>query len=176
MAMNAETFFSKIPTLEEERDFWRTIRLPNKTWKTTAANRLDDVNASTIGYWNKIGFAPEDVLDVAISSGITTIEWSEALRLAGFFARLVATDIALNAKILRPLPFFSVLVRDTPEMQPLQYGLFHWGVMSTINRGVRAPLSSALAIGLYRALKALSFPMNATKSVQLLSPRVRSDR
>lgn len=78
-------------SLEAERRFFAKLRLPNGTWKTTYPNRLDDLNE-----W-LLEFLPEgrrlDLMDVAVSSGVSTLEWSDQLSARGVEHRLVAGDL-----------------------------------------------------------------------------------
>jgi len=49
-------------------------------YKKTSALRLDDVNKALIALFQKLGVAPNAYLDVAVSSGISTMEWFESLQ------------------------------------------------------------------------------------------------
>ena len=61
-----------------EESFFFQIRLPNGTKKTTYKNRLDDV-ATACNCLLATRPAPLRLMDLAISSGITTNEWMRAL-------------------------------------------------------------------------------------------------
>lgn len=174
MAVSAIDFFLGDPSEAQEREFWSSLRLSNRTFKTTTEKRLGDLNAAAIGYWRETGFAPQSVLDVAASSGVTSIEWLQAMRAAGFAPQMVATDISLNAKIVRLLPFYSVLVRDNAKMEPMQHILFGLPLTPYFNYGIRSSLGAAVTYLLYRPLRALAAPITSEKPVQLVSPKVRA--
>ena len=76
---------------EVEKIFFAKLRLPNGTWKTTYPHRLDDLNDLLLPH------LPRDralaVMDVAVSSGVSTLEWAEQLSANGIEHRLVAADL-----------------------------------------------------------------------------------
>ena len=61
--------------------FFRNIRLPNGTNKTTYRRRLDDLNA--LARQHLPPKRPLDFMDVAVSSGVSTLEWIEFLAESG---------------------------------------------------------------------------------------------
>lgn len=73
---------------------------------------MDDLNASVIDHWRDAGFRPEFVMDVGVSSRITTAEWLDALVEAGLSVRMTGTDVALWARVVRIRPGLSVLEAD----------------------------------------------------------------
>jgi hypothetical protein len=83
------------PSAETERRFFGKVLLSNGTWKTTYPDRLDDLNERLFE------FLPRDreleLMDVAVSSGVSTLEWSDQLRAAGINHRLVAGDLEPKA-------------------------------------------------------------------------------
>jgi hypothetical protein len=78
-------------TSEVERRFFTKVRLPNGTYKTTYSNRLDDLNELLLD------FLPRDrelaIMDTAVSSGISTIEWDDHLRAHKVLHKMVAGDM-----------------------------------------------------------------------------------
>jgi hypothetical protein len=84
------------PELQEK--FFGLLRLPNGTWKTTYPRRLDDVNQQLLE------LLPRDrqleLMDVGISSGISTLEWSEQLAAAEIPHRLVAADLVVAGSLV----------------------------------------------------------------------------
>lgn len=171
MAVSAIDVFLGSPTEEQEREFWKSLRLPNRTFKTTTEKRLEDLNAAAIEFWRETGFAPQTVLDVAASSGVTTIEWLEAMRAAGFSPRMTATDISLNGKIFHLLPFYSVLVHDNAKQEPLQHIIFGGPLTPYFDYGIRSTLGAAITHLIYKPLRALRASNNG-QSVRLVSPKV----
>jgi hypothetical protein len=117
-------FASRVASADDrqrsESDFFGSIRLANGTYKTTYAHRLDDLNDFVSG------LLPRDrrvsLMDVAISSGITTLEWMVSLEKAGIQFRMTAGDLALDAWLVSLGSHLRVLLdRDGC---PLQYDFF----------------------------------------------------
>lgn len=114
---------SAVPlTAEQERDFFRSIRLSNGVFKTTDRRRMDDVNALITAQWQATGFRPREILDVGASSAISTVEWVDSLTEAGFDVQAVATDLSLFSEIVTLSPRHQVLVDG--EGYVLQHVLF----------------------------------------------------
>ncbi len=71
------------------------LQLPNRVFKTTFRNRLDDLN-ELVHSW-----LPEErplhIMDTAVSTGITTWEWTENLRRHGVEHSLSAGDLNTHA-------------------------------------------------------------------------------
>jgi hypothetical protein len=98
-----EMYFGELP--EEpahvealELVFFKSVGLPNGTWKTTGHHRLDDLNALVQQYLP--ARRPLEVMDVACSSAVSTVEWLEALQHAGVDCRITAGDASVNAFVL----------------------------------------------------------------------------
>lgn len=83
---------------ELERKFFRMIRQKNGTHKYTRSNRLDDLNELVAA------LLPSDrplrIMDVAVSSGISTIEWSESLDRAGVAHSMTAGDLNIQSHLV----------------------------------------------------------------------------
>jgi glycosyltransferase involved in cell wall biosynthesis len=119
-----ELYFSGLPAgVDEveilERYFFANIRLKNGTFKRTYSHRLDDLNDLVLG------FIPPDrplkVMDVAVSSGISTLEWMNHLQQAGIEHHMTAGDIALKASLVSIGKNLRVLVDSTGY--PLQFDI-----------------------------------------------------
>lgn len=102
----ASEFLSSPYDPQLEREFFGRVFLPNRTVKTTDANRLDDLNAIVLPHIDALPIRPLRILDVAVSSGISTAEWHESL--IGIEHEMTATDLCINAT-LRGNGKFSVL-------------------------------------------------------------------
>jgi hypothetical protein len=78
------------PDEQAEERFFNRLRLPNGVYKTTAGHRLDDVNRLVAD------LLPDDrplcLMDVAVSSGVTALDWSEQLTAAGVAHTMLAGD------------------------------------------------------------------------------------
>ena len=105
-----------------EEKFFSSLRMSNGVYKTTSALRLDDVNKTLIAMFQTLGVAPETFLDVAVSSGISTIEWFESLQQALLRPRMSATDLTVTAYLVKLFSWCNVLVDK--EGFPLQYDIF----------------------------------------------------
>jgi hypothetical protein len=96
-----ELYFTDQERLDEreraarEDLFFHSIRLRNGTHKSTAHRRLDDLNTFLMGLLPPQ--RPLDIMDVAVSSGVSTAEWVLALERAGFECRMLAGDAVVNA-------------------------------------------------------------------------------
>lgn len=151
------------PSPETERRFFAKLRLPNGTWKTTYPKRLDDVNETLLG------LLPEgrrlELMDVAISSGISTVEWSDQLLANGIEHRLVAGDIAPAGRLMSLGGWFAVLF-DGSGRQPL---LLELGPLTLPVRSSRrlARLARPLLTLILRAFAGRARP------VSLVSPGLR---
>jgi hypothetical protein len=99
--LTASEYYSTQPlTPEQEATFFTGVRLANGVYKTTADHRMDDLNEVALSRWHATAFRPKEIMDVGVSSGITTVEWLEALSGAGLKVRMVGTDVSLSAHIV----------------------------------------------------------------------------
>ena len=81
-----------------EQVFFKSVGLPNGTWKTTSHRRLDDLNA--LVQQHLPADRPLEIMDVACSSGVSTVEWLESLNAAGIECHMTAGDASVNAFLL----------------------------------------------------------------------------
>jgi hypothetical protein len=118
--LNARSFFTAggAFTQKQEAAFFASIRLRNGTFKTTDHHRLDDLNMLVIGAWQKLDCKPRRIMDVGVSSGISSLEWADALTRAGIDAEIWATDLCMRGRLVRLLPGYEVLLdRDGKLLQ-----------------------------------------------------------
>ncbi|HTM89368.1 MAG TPA: hypothetical protein VL155_14280 [Terriglobales bacterium] len=86
-----------LPREVEER-FFAFLRLHNGTAKTTYPHRLDEVNgaaASLLPPWR-----PLQLLDVGVSSGVSTLEWIESLERSGVELHMTAMDLMVRGILI----------------------------------------------------------------------------
>lgn len=104
-------------TAKEAATFAR-LKMRNGTFKMTRPSRFKDTEATIYPFVLKL---PRDseILDIGVSTGITTVELSDYLRSIGFTAPLTATDLFIDAFIVPILPGVAVLCDG--EGWPLQY-------------------------------------------------------
>jgi len=118
------------PDLDDaERAFFKSIQLPNGTYKETYRNRLDDVNLLIVKHLQESRTQHLDIMDVGASSGVSTDELHETIVRHGLTANITAVDLAIKAYIIRLLPKLCALVDG--DAQLLQLDLFglvlnHW--------------------------------------------------
>lgn len=120
MILNVRSFLTAGDTFtqKEEAAFFASIRLRNGTFKTTHRHRLDDLNMLVIGEWQKLDRKPRRIMDVGVSSGISSLEWADALTRASIDAKIVATDLCMRGSLVRLLPGYEVLLdRDGKVLQ-----------------------------------------------------------
>ena len=103
-----------------EDNFFRRLRLPGGVTKRTRRGRLADLDALVAEHL-PCGRRLE-LMDVAVSSGVTTLDWAASLRRAGFDFGLVAGDATPAAWLLSLGRRVEVLVDGAGR--PLQYDLF----------------------------------------------------
>ncbi len=115
-----QLFFSDSSPEERQRletPFFMALRLPaNGTYKTTYHRRFDDLNGLVLSHLPPK--RPLQIMDVAVSSGISTAEWTTQLREAGVAHHMVAGDLVVRAFLIEVSRFFRVLVdRDARLLQ-----------------------------------------------------------
>lgn len=119
-----------------EKRFFCRVRQKNGVFKTTWAHRFDALNPRV----NRL-LPPErpiQVMDIAISSGVSTLEWVESLKAAGIDHHMVAGDSSVAAFLVSLGPGLDVLAdRDG---HPMHFDVFGRGVPSSAD-------TAALALG-----------------------------
>lgn len=180
MALPAATFFSADSaeiTPDIEGDFFGSLKLSNQTFKTTNVNRFEGLNDELIRLITESGSAIARVLDVGVSSGVTTIELLRAFRAVGVSPEVTATDLVVEAYIVPLWRACRALVEEGGF--PLQYELF--GMVVRPWRRRRDLLNGMIAVRWLvnrvcapRAHQALQRG-KGIRSVQLISPRLVSD-
>jgi hypothetical protein len=98
--------------LEElERSFFSNLILENGTFKTTNHRRLDDLNALALPFLPPE--RPLRIMDVAVSSGVSTGEWIDSLQRNGIAHHMTAGDLVVDAFLVAVAPGLRVLVDKT---------------------------------------------------------------
>ena len=105
-----------------EEKFFCSLRLSNGVYKRTWAERFYDVDQTLIAVFQRHGIAPKTFLDVAVSSGASTIKWFESLQEAGLRPSMTATDLTMTVYVVRLLRWLHVLIDK--HGFPLQYDVF----------------------------------------------------
>lgn len=179
MNLNARNFLTAGDTFTQKQEaaFFASIRLRSGTFKTTDHHRLDDLNMLVIGEWQKLDRKPRRIMDVGASSGISSLEWAEALTRAGIDAKILATDLSLRGSLVRLLPGYEVLLdRDGKVLQhivgnrPVRWHLY--GPRDFV-RGTGFVVAALNAFA--SALLLLTNGRRRGKEVLLVNPHARDD-
>src|ERR1700733_4106738 len=111
----------------EKAFFWNVIGR-NGTFKTTNHRRLGDLNRAALEHLPTT--RPLNIMDVAVSSGVSTGEWAHDLEQAGVAHRMTAGDLLVHAWLISISPRLHVLVDKTGYPLQLDIG----------GRAIRTPL------------------------------------
>jgi hypothetical protein len=104
--------------LEEREDlFFHSIELRNGTRKTTRHRRLDDLN--TLVRPLLPPQRPLEIMDVAVSSGVSTAEWLIELERAGVQCRMLAGDAVVDTFLISLGPKLRALSDRTGHLMQL---------------------------------------------------------
>lgn len=133
---------------EMEKRFFASIRLKNGTYKFTYSHRLDDLNELTNKFLPPA--RPLKVMDVAISSGISTLEWTQSLMKAGIIYEMTAGDATINCCLVSVGRHLHVLADC--RGYPLQFDV--WGEAVPNPPGKRKWAAYALPLTLLRCVLA----------------------
>lgn len=153
------------PSEHVEERFFTRLRMPNGVLKTTEPHRLDDLNRLVDELLPND--RPLDLMDVAVSSGITTRDWSEQLTAAGVAHRMLAGDSHINGEWLQWLPFGWGNVLLDQERKHVLYA-------DIVGRNVDISGDSTRSRLAVRVLKVFARLFRADgRHVELVSPRLR---
>src|SRR5262249_33477564 len=83
-----------------ERRFFDRVVMPNGTLKTTKAHRMDDLNQAVLPFLPRVPGRPLKVMDVSISSGVSTLEWHDFLIANGIPCDMVGTDLTVYTSLV----------------------------------------------------------------------------
>lgn len=110
-------------TLEKrENRFFNQINISGTLYKTTYYHRLDDLNLVVDNCLPKNHKL--NIMDVAVSSGITTWEWMQHLKSSGIEFHMTAGDIAMDATMISISRSIKVLIGRYGKV--FQFDLFGW--------------------------------------------------
>ena len=113
-------------TPRDETRFFTALKTANATFKRTNAGRFAEIDAAIVEECGRASLRVDQLLDVGISSGITTLELTETLRRAGHRAHVTGTDRSLVAMIVKLPMGCRALVE--PGGHILQYDLLGMAV------------------------------------------------
>jgi hypothetical protein len=173
MTLTAHRFLNAGPGgigAHEEARFFASIRLANGVFKTTDTQRMTALDRLIAGRAAADGFAEPEVLDVGVSSGVTTLELRDALKAAALRPRIVALDAAVEARLLDVAPGRRVL--QDSSGRDLQYE-----ILGVAIRPWRRKLDYMTGYWLLaNAARALCVPGKtaAKRRLRLISPGVQA--
>lgn len=174
MTLTASEFFNgDVHDAVTEAAFFRDLKMRNGTFKRTRADRFAEIEAA---FGPEIRARAEDmrtVLDVAVSSGITTAEFAEFLDRLGARVALTATDLFIDGAIVELAPGLRALV--DPEGWPLQYDVGGHAFRAWVRRldyaTLTAPLRHAARAVCQRRARML-LASGRAQPTRMVSPRL----
>lgn len=143
--------------------FFNDVQLASGVFKTTSTQRLDDLNELVLPLLPR--GRTVNVMDVAISAGVTTQEWSEQLDTASISHRIVAGDSDLDA-LWFALPSADLLTDARGR-------LIYAEILGRRVRTGRGSFRSFVRIGFLRGLlRSAKLMRRAPRKIQLLVPEL----
>lgn len=154
------------PREEDEKRFFSAIRTRTGVFKTTSAARMRDLNMLLASHCEERSISSFTLLDVAASSGVSTVDLFNDLAERGITARVTATDILIDGKIVRVAPGYHALLDKSGRV--LQHDIIGIAVRPYYSRNPAHNLATALANALHRALSLAGAP-TLVEEVKLVS-------
>ena len=128
--------------LDREAKLCKEMRAANGSLKTTARHRLSVVSQLFFDIVARRNLRPRTIVDIGVSSGITTLDWLDDFERHGLDVRMTATDLTINVYFVKILPFLAILVDSNGHV--LQIELFRRGIRPW-TAGRREYVSGAVA-------------------------------
>lgn len=135
MAMTAREYFSRpaeAMDADTEAAFYGGLKMRNNTFKLTAASRFSQIEKAMLPHFESRAGSIREVLDIGASTGITTVELADFLRRISARARVTATDLFIDARIVQLRP--GVYVFADSSGWPLQYEFYGTTIRPWIRR------------------------------------------
>ncbi len=171
-----EVYFPDTVNSEEasamlEERFFRIIRLPNGTYKTTAADRLTEVDTA-LCQCLKDATKNLNILDVGISSGVTSLELLDALTQQGFQPHLTVSDLTIHTVLKRLPGGLDVLCDSKGHILQLALSSVVKGRPHDPFLSIRRAVLQLAIVLLESLIKMGIFQKVDAKAVTLISPRL----
>ena len=115
-----------------ESEFFSKLKMRNGTFKLTKPSRFAALEADIGLRIAERAAHLRQVLDVGVSTGLTTIELADFLRAKGASAEVIGTDLFVQAHLVEIAPEFRVLSDN--EGWPLQYDIAGRPIRAWIRR------------------------------------------
>jgi len=135
MTVSAKKFYSLSSNtfdLVSESAFFARLKMRNGTFKLTQPSRFRELEVAFRPFIAERATFLHDILDVGVSTGLTTVELSKFLESCGAAVHITATDLFVEAHIVEFSPGITVFC--DPEGWPLQYDLRGVAVRPWIRR------------------------------------------
>jgi len=135
MTLTAKRFFSTESVrsnLSIECAFFSSLKMRNGTFKLTRPSRFAALETMLGPIVRSRPADFRDVLDIGVSTGLTTAELAGFLESQGAAAHVVGTDLFIEAHLVDLMPGFRVLA--DPGGWPLQYDLAGFGLRAWVRR------------------------------------------
>lgn len=127
LALEPDSAFVRSAQFEAAEDaFYASLRTASGSWKTTHRRRLDRIEDLFFEVISRGAGSPSVLMDIGISSGITTLEWLAKFERRGMKPRVIGTDISLSVYIATLGRSFRALVESGGSI--LQLELFGRGI------------------------------------------------
>jgi hypothetical protein len=128
-------FLNKADRFCFEENLFKRLRMSNGLDKTTWMRRFDDVNELLLKLIaDRWAGESVNILDVAVSSGVSTVELAKAMRRAGFAIKIVGTDVSNEATLLSYGRPFHVLYNR--KGKALQFEILGFPVANYAGKGI----------------------------------------
>lgn len=156
---------------DAESLFFRCLRMSNGTYKTTANGRMTELDARLAAHLAE-RVQPAQVLDVGVSSGVTTANLSSRLRESGVVADILAVDLFASGVLVESGPLAVLLDEQRYVLQVAVGGMArgrpHNPRQSILHRALDWAMQATGQL-------ALSMPSGRRRDVKLASALLRRD-
>ncbi|MBD9640967.1 ATP-binding protein [Ensifer sp. ENS07] len=135
MVMSARQFYSGNDGSTDwvrESEFFARLKMRNGTFKLTQPSRFRELETAFRPLLSQRAPQLREVLDVGVSTGVTTVELLRYLEACGAKPKITATDLFIDAHIVELAPGVRVLA--DPEGWPLQYDVAGLAIRPWIRR------------------------------------------
>jgi len=115
-----------------EREFYRSIQTSNGSKKSTGLQRLDAMNDLFFATLDRCRLVPRSVMDIGISSGVTTLEWLREFDRRDLPVTMIATDLVMSVDLFAIGRHMRVLTEKNGHL--LQIEIFGSGIRTFLRR------------------------------------------
>lgn len=154
------------------------LRNPNGSWKKTRVGRHSEANKFLINQLLARGCGAGRLMDIGVSSGVTTAELVQDLESAGLApSAIYAVDRCFDIYLVRLSQGFHVLVEENGHLLRLEYGPLNFSPWSSKKDWLTGAVvaKAILRSSAKKMLRGIKFPLSASKDdrmrrLRMLSP------